>query len=542
MKCDSVVKGLRLLGITMIIIVLCALPIGCGGDSGGGSDTANDGGDTGGDGGGDTGDEPTPPAFTGFDFNLATGDFWEYGWDYQSSYVASGSSSSSSYSGTFRVTLGPPLTVDGILFYDIQISGTTDAGDRKDLRPVDSHIALSDDKILVLESDGSTITTLFDAQTGQWPGSGFFANFPSDTLFSATVGTIANDYINEPALTVKESSSSSQCEYFPGIGNICGGDYDENMDEREYYLQGVGPVGYYAKFSISDPSSSDGGWWASNTTHIGLTASSFRGNTVDYTLEIEPNNQIGQATAITLPARIKGKDVSETYLGGTTQVPVGLASVSEVEPNDSPVDPQTVGIPSLITANALEGDAFTPVSGLPSGSGTYEATFEDWYEVTVGTGATVNVSLDFGGTSADLDMYLFSLTDPDSVETHTKSTDDNIASNTYEEEMSTYLSTGTYYVAIDAYLTPQGRADYSLEISTAASFMDICDWFSFSLPSQTQVTITVSGGPGFVLMDSTGVNTLESGGDEGTSITLSSGSYLIGVSQGGPYTLEVTSP
>jgi len=546
MNTKLIIKYFCRLGIMMLILTLFVFSMGCGDGGGGDGDATGDTGNTGNDGnntGGDTGGGPAPPAFTGFDFDLAEGYFWEYGWDYQSSYVASGSSSSSSYSGTFRVTLASPITVDGVLFYKIQISGTTDAGDRKNMRPIDTYVAVSDHKILILDSDSTTIITLFDAQTGQWPGSGFFTDFPGDTLFSASDSTISNDYINELAYMVKESSSSNQCEYFSGIGTICGGDYDENMDEREYYIEGIGPVGYYAYFSISDPSSSDGGWWASNTTHIGLTASSLRGNSVDYTLEIEPNNLIAQATQILLPAKIRGKDVSETYLGGTTEVPIGMAPVAEVEPNDSPLAPQPVDIPSLITADALEGDAFTPVSGLPiAGGDTYEATFEDWYEITLGTDATVNASLDFPGTGADLDMYLFSTLDPSTVETHTKSTDDNVASETYEEEMSRYLSAGTYYIAIDAYLTPQDRADYSLEISTMDTYVDICDWFSFSLVSEAQVTITVTGGPSFVLMDNTGSNPLTSGREEGASITLSAGSYHIGVSEGGEYTLDVTSP
>ncbi len=74
--------------------------------------------------------------------------------------------------------------------------------------------------------------------------------------------------------------------------------------------------------------------------------------------------------------------------------------------------------------------------------------------------------------------------------------------------MDTYLSAGTYYVAIDAYDTTAGRADYTLEISTADSLVDICDWFSFSLLAQTQVTIKVTGGPSFIVMDAAGTNTL----------------------------------
>jgi len=483
------------------------------------------------------------PVISGFNFAIQEGDFWEYGWDYKSSYTSSRSSSSSSYNGIFRITLGSTVEVDGETFYEMQISGTTDAGSSKNFRPRGTYISVSDDRIIILGSYGKTVQTLFDAQTGLWPGSGIFTEFPDSTLFSANSSTISNDYINEQAYMVSESESSSQCEYFPGIGNICGGDYNENMDEREYYIEGVGPVGYYAYFSISDPSSSDGGWWSSNTTNIGLTVCSLRGDRLDYTLEREPNNQISKATQINLPAKVRGDNVSETHLGGTIAVPVNRSSVIEIEPNNSPFVPQIVDIPSLVTGDALDGDDFTSVSVSPTPtSPTYTATFEDWYRVTLGTGDTLNFTLDFPGTVADLDMYLFSLENNTSTVIHSSSTDDNIGLGTFREEMSKYLPGGTYYVAIDAYDTSEGRADYTLDISTGDDFIDICDWFSFTLSAQAQITITVTGGSSFVLMDEAGVNTLANGGEAGTSIILSSGVYLIGINENGTYTLEVTSP
>ena len=532
-------KYMRWFSIVILIFVALVLPLGCGGDNGGGDDDDDDtgGGDTGGGG-------PAPPAITGFDFDLNEGYFWEYGWDYSSSYTDSWSSSSSHYQGTFRVTLGPPISMDGTTFYEMQISGTTDAGDRKDLKPRGAYVAVSENKIVILADDMTTVKTLFNAQTGFWPGSGFFAAFPETTLISAELATISNDYIDEAAYMVRESASESQCEYFPGVGNICGGDYNENMDEREYYIEGVGPVGYYAYFSISDPSSSDGGWWASNTTNIGLVANSIQGDSLDYTLEVEPNNQIAQATLISLPAKVKGKDLSEVHLGGTTAVTVGMTPVIEVEPNDSPFLPQTVNLSSSISADAEDGtDSYTSVTVSPSpGSSSYVATFEDWYEVTLGTASTLNAELDFPGSGADLDMYLFTLESDNSVEIFASSVDDNIGLGTESEEMNQYVPADTYYVAVDAYATPSGRADYTLEIWTGNNQVEICDWFAFSLDSESQVSITLTGGPSFVLMDDNATNTLASGAAGGISVTLPADSYLIGVSTGGEYTLEVTSP
>lgn len=526
-------------GMGWILILFFFILLSCGGGGGGGSDPSEPDNDT-----GDIGDNgSSSPVITGFDFPLQEGDFWEYAWDYKSSYVASGSSSSSSYAGTFRVTLGAPVSKDGITFYEMLISGTTDAGDRRDMKPKGAYLAVSQNKIMILDSNATTIKTLFDAQTGLWPGSGFFGGFPGDTLFSASLGRITNDYIDEPAYRVSESSSASQCEYFPGVGTICGGDYNENLDEREYYAENVGPVGYYAYFSMSDPSSSDGGWWASNTTHIGLTASSLRGDTLNYTLEIEPNNQTAAATPIALPATVQGDDVSETYLGGTTPVSMGMTHVTEIEPNNSPFSPQAVNIPSSITAHALDGDANTSVEVSPSPTDpTYVATFEDWYEVIIGASKTLDVTLDFPETGADLDMYLFSLENDNSTIIHASSTADNVGLGTHHEEMNKYLLSGTYYVAVDAYDTPNNLGGYTLGISTGDNFVAICDWYRFSIASQTQVDVAVTGGPRFVLMEAAGVDTLASGAAAGASILLSPGTYLIGVSDGGPYTLVVDEP
>ena len=518
-----------------LIISLTIFNLSCSGGSSSGTPSDDNDDNT-----GDDTNGPTEPAIPGFDYTLSKGDFWEYGWDYQSSYVASSGSSSSSAKSNFRITLGDAITVDGVSFYEMLLSGNTRAAQYKDLQPNGKYVGISDNQLILLESDQTTRKILFDAQTGYWPGGGIFTTFPSSTLFEATLSSISNDYINQAAYRVSESSSSSQCEYFPGVGTICGGDYNENLDEREYYIEGLGPVGYYGYFSISDWSSPDGGWSSSNTTNIGLAACSLRGDSVDYELEVEPNNQIGEATAITLPAKIKGDSTTEAYLGGTTAVTVGVISVSEAEPNNSPFSPQVVDIPSSISANILSGDDATTVDVEATPGGTqYTASFEDWYELTLGSGSTLDVSLNFPNSGADLDMYLFSLEGASTVIIHANSVEDNVATGDYSEQISQYLSAGTYYVAVDAYA---GGADYTLALSTGDSAIDIGDWFSFSLAFQSQVTIMVTGGPSFVLTDSSATTTLANGGASGTSITLDAGSYLIGVSNDGAYTLEVNTP
>jgi len=481
--------------------------------------------------------DTSAPAISGFDFALQEGDFWEYEWDYEWSYHDAWSSSSAEYASRFRITLGVPIEVNGILFYEMILSGTAVAGDRKDFTPAGKYLAVTRNQIITLEADGVTQTVIFDAAAGAWPGSGFFTSFPSDTLFEATLSTISNDYINEAAYQVSESASSSNCQYFPGVGTICGGDYDETLKAREYYIAGLGPVGLYTYSGISDSE-----WSSSSQADIGLTASSLRGDTLPYLLEVEPNNQIDAATPILLPARIEGDGVSEAKFGGTTAVQVNVIAAAESEPNDSPSAPQAMDLPAGISGDVMAGDPNTSVEVQASPDGTpYTTTFEDWYEVTLGTGQTLNIQMRFPGTAADLDMYLFSLDASNNVTIHANSVDDNIGQNEFDEQMSRYLSAGTYYVAVDAWDTPT-RAAYTLDISTGSSSIDVCDWFSFSLPAQARVTIAVTGGPGFVLADAAMSSVLANGGAQGTSINLPAGTYLIGIGQGGAYTLDVTSP
>ncbi len=484
----------------------------------------------------------TAPAIAGFDFVISEGDYWEYGWDYYRNYWDSfGGGSTTNRKGVFRVTLGSPVVINGVSAHEVLISGSTKPSDSNDLKPRWKYLAVSGNQILA-STDTTSMVAVFNAQTGIWPGSGFLASFPSSTLFEATLSTISNDYINETAYKVSESASESQCKYFPGYGTICGGDYNENLQEEEYYIAGVGAVGMYSYSSISDMTGPYP-WGSSKKINVGLVNSSLRGDIVDYELEVEPNNQIINATAMTLPARIKGDSIGETFFGGSTPVFPGVASVAEAEPNDSPFAPQAVSMPSTITGDVLNGDTATnvEVEAYP-GAGLYTTSFEDWYEFTLGAGATVGVDLDFStGPAADLDMYIFTLEPGPSVVIHASSVDDNInVTGTYTETMSQYLSADTYYVGVDAYDTTGGRVNYTLSITTGSSSVNIVDWYSLTLDAQKQVSITVTGTPTFVLMDATATSTLASGAS--ASALLNAGDYLIGVTAGGPYTLEATSP
>ena len=75
--------------------------------------------------------------------------------------------------------------------------------------------------------------------------------------------------MDDAAIVVSQSASSSNCEYFSGVGTICGGDADESLTVREFYKEQIGPVGFFKYAAYSDLSGTDG-WSSSNKTEVGL--------------------------------------------------------------------------------------------------------------------------------------------------------------------------------------------------------------------------------------------------------------------------------
>ncbi len=535
-----------------LIIVLCLgliSIIGSGGGGGGGTAITDGGGGTG-DGDGGTGGNggTTPPEFSGFDFTLSEGDFWEYKWDYYKNSWAQGSSGSTTRdSGTFRVTLGSAKEIDGVTAYEVEVTGKTGNSD-EDFAPRWKYLAVEDNQILGSE-DGTTLTTLFDGQIGAWPGAGYFTSISSSALVTGNDGQIDNDYITESCIAVSQSDSESQCEYFPGIGNICG-DSSYSWTENEYYKEGIGPIGYYYYNTFSDC----GGGFCSGATwthNVGLVASSLQGDTADYDLESEPNDSPDTAQTANPPSTIKG---SGSVTDGTAVIVNGI---QEAEANDSPNDPQNLNGPILVTGDAKVGDSSSNFS-YTYNSNNYSVDAEDWYTFSLNSQTTVTITLDFQQSStADLDLFLFD----DQFSTMLGlSVADNPNTGNPTETITKTLDTGTYIIAVDAFATPEGSTDYTLNVVYSGekdNEQEIEDWYTFTLDSQSDVTITLDFGGGTsrdfdlylfnssgdtVLASSRGDNPTSSDFSETITKTLNAGTYLIGVdaySGSGDYTLEV---
>jgi hypothetical protein len=408
----------KLMGIIRIIIMLSIISFfaSCGG-GGGGGDTTGTADNSGGDDNTDTGGNVK---YQGFNFSLEQGDFFEYGWDYYYSSASSGGSSEHlEQAGAFRISLGAPVTIDGVNFYLTSIKGINGAKDEDDkdysFAPRWKYIAIDKNKMLG-STDGVQASVIFDAEKGYWAGGGFLKAFASDKLIKATGPTslVANDYIaSSVALKVGESFNQSECEDYPGIGTICG-DESHDYTESEYYIPNVGPALYYYYNSASY---GGGGYYDSFTwiKHVGLIASSLRGDSIDYILENEPNNIPSEAN----PANnmkicgyvMKSKDLSTsvtlTLNNQTNNIPIHDWFVISPPPNP---DPQ---------------HAFT-----------------------------LNISLDFTGcaSATDLDLYLFSSsTQLNNTTLKAYSINDNEQTGSQKETIQVPLGRGTYYIGVSGW-------------------------------------------------------------------------------------------
>ena len=495
---------------------------------------------------------PEPPLFTGFDFKLKPGDFWDFQWDYQSSYWDSfGGGSTKKGSGIFRVTLGGAGTIGSVFAYQVNVSGKSGFDDTNDLAPRWKYIAVAKNQILGSE-DGTKFVTLFDAQKGMWPGSGFFTTLASERLFTASQGTIDNDYITDSAIVIGRSSSESQCEYFGEYGTICGGDYNESDVHKEYYKELIGPIGYYRYFSMSDMTGQYP-WSSSTIVNVGLIASSLRGDTLTYEMESEPNDSPTSANRLDTALEMRGY-ASDDDAG------YELAALSEINTNNSWETAQMLTLPGKVAGDVLNTDPSTYIEFYIGNDGYYTFT-EDWFMFTLDSSTYIDVNLNHDGVSNGA-LYLFLFHYTGSYDMGTVA-DYNASFGATDTNARIYgnFDAGTYLVAVD-YVPNEGqetngqRVGYTLEAIkglNSGSVFVIEDWYSFTLSAKTSVNIRLTIAESSADMDLTlydsgsdqlvGIsNSGSEGEDEIISSLLDPGTYLVGVNavrSGSNYTLTV---
>jgi hypothetical protein len=394
--------------MTLLYFVLITLPA-CGGGGGGGRGPVADSGGGGGDGGGGT-PPPAGPAFSGFDFALAAGNFWEYKWDYyQSSWMQGGSPTSKRDSGRFWVVLGSPaITIQGVSAYPVTIYGKSRNTD-KIFGPRWKYLAMSDNQMLG-STDGASLIPFFDAQLGKWAGGGFFATLPS-TLILAQNGTISatNTYIAGAAIVGGRTANQSLCEIIGGY-RICG-DASYNYAENEYFRENIGPVGYYYANDayFAGPPSSTHSW----RHNVGMTASSFTGQASPLVTGVTAINSASTAQAIS-----------------TTHPVIG-----------------TVWHPGLVSSNMTQINV-TVVDDNGNTVSGYQPYVENWYTFTLVSAKTVTVTLSFEGSPSNTDLDLFLMNSTAST-LYGYSVHNNPTSTDQHERIVASLGAGTYRIGVD---------------------------------------------------------------------------------------------
>ena len=353
------------------------------------------------------------PEFTGFDFALSEGDFWEYRYKYYFKSWGGGTDIETHY-GLFRLTLGGPTTIGGMQAFPVEFSGRADEGTKFNFRPRWDYLALEGNTLY--GSEGGRMEVIFDAQNGYWLGGGFIAKWGEKVLCVADRWTIDNSYIKGPAIRAGLSDSVSQCEYFPGVGQICG-DSSYTFRTYDFFQPNVGPVGYLHFDTYTDC----GGGFCSGATwdhDVGLVVSSLRGDTVNYDLEQELNDTVAQA-----------------YVLERGRIVVG--DVKAADPG--------------FNTNLLAGGDYH--SG--------ELQVEDLYRISVPGNLTqqVSIQLTFEGApaSTDLDLYLYNATGSQAVDWSVR---DNEATGIYTESINQPLA-GDYLIGVEAHKA-SGRVWYEI--------------------------------------------------------------------------------
>ncbi len=233
---------------------------------------------------------PEPPLVAGYDLELSEGDFWRFRWEYTDHSCAQGSGCKTKKDdGVFQVTLGEPKQWKGATVYRLVSVGETgyhDSTTNRTFVPEWDYLGVDGHRLVATNASGrSPLVTLFDAQTGVWAGSGFFAGrFPDDVLVGASPGSLTGSHEfaswdgvqTGPWHYVSAADSGGECSLFDGR-ILCPSEEKFDYTETEYYRPGIGPFGYMFNYSMSF---SGGGFSSSFQTgeRVALVASSFMGD------------------------------------------------------------------------------------------------------------------------------------------------------------------------------------------------------------------------------------------------------------------------
>ena len=293
-------------------------------------------------------------------------------WSAQKTVVQQGSSTTyEGDSGTYTLSLGAAVTIDGQEMYTVHISGEPGGslgGTAVHFAPRHAFLGTDGERLLG-STQGTALETVFDLSGQAWQGGGWFAEWGASSDLAASPGHVSNDYVDVDSLMVRFSNSAGGCEYFPGFGVICD-DEDLDIEVAEHAKEGIGPLGYDLRRYVSF---NGGGFFSSYLTvhSVGLVDTSL----VAPDGWTPPDRAWTLAAALPVPrshfaaAALDGKIY---VMGGTT--PSG--STDRMDIYDSATDTWSAG-PDLVggtrsgcAAEAMDGKIYL-FGG--SGSGSTES-------------------------------------------------------------------------------------------------------------------------------------------------------------------------
>ena len=135
----------------------------------------------------------------------------------------------------------------------------------------------------------------------------------------------------------------------------------------------------------------------------------------------------------------------------------------ESEPNDSwsSVGLPSIEVPGVIIGDTLLGDSSQFINDPNvAQNNNGESVINDWYKFTLPVGQTVTINMKFEHWENDLDLYLFQELAGPSLSYVARS----LNPQGDQEQISLFLGSGTYYIGVQAWMTPSGRSEYWLSV------------------------------------------------------------------------------
>lgn len=371
----------------LVASTLVAMACGSGSSSSNGSDAGN-------------GSDAALNPFPGFDFQLTAGTYWQFGWSYK---YTSGSPSGSSVKqdgGLLRLTLGAPVSIQGIQAFPVEATGDLADLDKHSYVPRWKYLAIDSNRILG-STDGATFQPIFDAK-GSWTGGGFFATFGDTLNVTAVASSMSNGFVSTNALAMSRAAGQSFCDYISGI-LICDNDTAYTVQESDYMKGGIGPLGYDSYVSYS---SNGGGFYTSFTydRKIGLVGTSLAAadgwvpKPIPWARRGDMPRRLAQHTAVAIGNKI--------YVMGGTDESNTMSDAVHIYDTDS--DAWSLGMPmpaarSNHAAAALAGHIFV-LGGLSNAVWEYDPSSNTW---ATRSNAPVGVTGPAAADEEDGELVLF---------------------------------------------------------------------------------------------------------------------------------------